>query len=151
MDRTIPNIVINNTQGSLIIHDLRTAVTEPGLHLTPPVAGETPRLYYLLDMFGERAIRASSGLRDAVNKGLVKIVTEEEAGKLKPLPQTLADKLEVAIGKVASRRKPDEKAGGLVYNDPVLTAEVTNHISKENVYDTALREKRAELKNDIVN
>lgn len=148
----LPAIIRNNTNSGLTIHDLRTDSKEPGLHLSAPVAGEAPVVYYIKDTFGEKALRASQGLRMALAKNLVLEVKESEIEALSKTtcPETLSDRLEKAVGKVPARRKPGEKAGTPVSKDPALASELNAAIQTENEYDRALKEKREELKNDIV-
>lgn len=141
-----------DVNSGVTIHDLRSDLKEAGLHLSPPVAGEAPRVYHIKDMFGEKVLRASQGLRAALQKGLIVEVKESELEALEKTvnPETLTDRLEKATGKVPARRKAGEKAAAAPSKNPALMSEINAHVQQENVYDQALKEKREELKHDIV-
>lgn len=148
----MPEIIRNNTNSGVTIHDLRSDPKEPGLHLSAPVAGESPRLYFIKDQFGEKLVRASQGLRHAISKGLVVEVkpAEVEALEKEINPKTLTDRLEDAVGKVPSRRKAGEKTATPLSKDRALANDINEAVQAENVYDQALREKRLELKDDVI-
>lgn len=149
----LPEIIYNKKNQSLIIHDLRTSTSaaDPGLHLTPPEAGKPRKLYRIKDMFGDKVVRASQGLRYALENDLIGSVAEseiEEFNKVLVEP-TLQDRLDVEVGKVpAKRTSGDMKAP--VYKDPALKADAQKHVSEESEYDRALAAKREELKNDVL-
>lgn len=151
----MPEIIKNNTNSGVTIHDLRHDHRSPGLHLPPPVAGETPRVFYVKDMFGDKLLRASQGLRHAITKGLVVEVKRSELEALEKTknPETLTDRIETAVGKVPSRRKKGEKGAKHLKQSAEgrkLQADITEAVQKENVFDTALAEKREELKDDVI-
>jgi len=143
----VPDIIINATDGSVIIHDLRRGADDPGLYLPPE-----PQLFYIKDVFGVNTCKGSMGLQYALEHGLVKEVKpgdEESAlAEARKNKVSLREKLEEVVGKIPTRKKSGEKNEGI--KDPALQQAVREHIQKGNIFDTKLADLREELKHDIL-
>lgn len=149
-----PKAILNNTDGSVIIHDLRQGPGEPGLHIRADEPNKPRTIYYIEDMFGDKVCRASQGLRNAIAKKLVvefveRVNSKGEAQDAPIKKESLPDKLEKEIGKVPSRRAKKDLTtphkGGI--SNSVLEATLQESIGKENEFDQKRRDAYEEFAN----
>ena len=143
----IPQYVINNTAGLLIIKDLKTSQND-AFRMAAPKGGEPRIVYDIKAMFGEKILRASAGLQEALRNGLLKEIKQGDTNP--PVTPSIRDRIEAKVGKVPARRtrKKGEKVAGL--KDKQLEQEIIEHVQTPNEFDERLVELREQLDNDVI-
>lgn len=159
--------IFNNTEGTVIIHDLVNRNTKETCQYAPPRKG-VPMIMDLHDRYGEQAVRNSDGVRRALQSTppLLAIVTPELLKKWEALqlsgkgPMTLPEHLELEAGRVprkintgavtaAMRRKRNKEGKPEEVLSPELQARIRAKVAIENEHDVELEKVREEVDQPI--